>query len=215
MTNAKLDPKFPQLHKNAGDYSMKLRRNMSVMAIAVLIAVATIAGCSRKTPPPAPPPPAPPPPPVVQPTPPPPPPAQPKPTPPPAPPAPLTDEQIYQKTPLDELSRQLSEVLFDYDQVAVREDQRAGLQKNADFMRRRATSRVQVEGHADARGTNEYNLALGERRANAVRDYMVGLGIAADRISVVSRGEESPACTEDTDACHARNRRGLFAVTQR
>jgi peptidoglycan-associated lipoprotein len=82
-------------------------------------------------------------------------------------------------------------------------------------MRLRATSRVQVEGHADARGTNEYNLALGERRANAVRDYMVGLGIAADRITIVSRGEESPVCTEDTEACHQNNRRGRFVVTQR
>ena len=193
---------------------MKVRRNVSTMAIAMLIAVVTITGCSRKTPPPAPPPPAPPAP-VVTPPPPPPPAPTPKPTPPPQPPAPLTEEQIYQKTPLDELSRQLSEVLFDYDQFSIREDQRPGLQKNADWMRKWPTSRVQVEGHADARGTNEYNLALGERRANAVRDYMAGLGIAADRISVVSRGEESPTCTEDTEACHARNRRGRFAVTQR
>ena len=194
---------------------MKLRRSMSVMAIALVVAVATITGCSRQTPPPAPPPPAPPPPPVVQPTPPPPPPPQPKPQPPTPPPAPLTEEQIYQKTPLDQLSSQLSEVLFDYDQFTVREDQRAALQKNADWMRKWSTSRVQVEGHADARGTNEYNLALGERRANAVRDYMVGLGITADRITIISRGEESPVCTEETDACHARNRRGRFAVTQR
>ena len=194
---------------------MKLRRNMSVMAIAVLIAVAAITGCSRRTPPPAPPPPAPPPPPVVQQPPPPPPQPKPQPPAPPAAPPPLTDEQIYQKTPLDELSRQLSEVLFDYDQFSIRADQRAALQTNADWMRKRSTARVQVEGHADSRGTNEYNLALGERRANAVRDYMVGLGIAADRITIVSRGEESPSCTEDNDACHARNRRGRFAVTQR
>ena len=194
---------------------MKVCRHVNATAIALMIAVATIAGCSRKTPPPAPPPPAPPPPAVVQPAPPPPPPAQPKPQPPAPPPAPLTEEQIYQKTPLDELSRQLSDVLFDYDQFSVREDQRPVLQKNADWMRKWPTSRVQVEGHADARGTNEYNLALGERRANAVREYMVGLGIAAERVTVVSRGEESPTCTEDTDACHARNRRGRFAVTAR
>src|SRR5688572_9082590 len=149
MTNAKLDTKFSEMHSNAGDYSMMWRRNMSMMAIALVIAVAMITGCSRKTPPPAPPPPAPPPPPVVQ-------PAPPPPPPPSAPPPALTDEQIYQKTPLDVLSSQLSEVLFDYDQFSVREDQRAGLQKNADFMRLRSTSRVQVEGHADARGTNEY-----------------------------------------------------------
>ena len=194
---------------------MKLRRNMSVMAIAVLIVIATIAGCSRKTPPPAPPPPQPPPPPVVQQAPPPPPPtAKPQ-----VPPAPqqkpqLSEQEIHDQTPLAKLSEELSLVLFDYDQFTIREDQRAALQKNADWMRKWGRSRVQVEGHADMRGTNEYNLALGERRANAVRDYMVGLGIAADRITIVSRGEESPVCSDDTEACHARNRRGRFAVTQ-
>ena len=193
---------------------MKLRRNMSVMAIAVLIVIATIAGCSRKTPPPAPPPPQPPPPPVVQ-QPPPPPPQQKPQVPPPTQQKPqLTEQEIHDQTPLAKLSEELSLVLFNYDQFTIREDQRAALQKNADWMRKWARSRVQVEGHADTRGTNEYNLALGERRANAVRDYMVGLGIAADRITIVSRGEETPACIDDTEACHARNRRGRFAVTQ-
>jgi peptidoglycan-associated lipoprotein len=73
-------------------------------------------------------------------------------------------------------------------------------------------TRVSVEGHADQRGTNEYNLALGERRAKAVMDYLVSLGIAANRFVVVSKGEESPLCTELTEACYARNRRGHFVV---
>ena len=80
-------------------------------------------------------------------------------------------------------------------------------------MRRWTTVRVSVEGHADARGTNEYNLALGTRRATAVRDYMVSLCIAADRLQPVSKGEEEPLCREDTDACHARNRRVHFVIT--
>jgi peptidoglycan-associated lipoprotein len=98
-------------------------------------------------------------------------------------------------------------------QSALREDQRAALQRNADYMRRWTSVRVTVEGHADARGTNEYNLALGERRGNAVKDYLAGLGIGADRMVVISKGEESPLCTEETDACFARNRRGHFIIT--
>jgi peptidoglycan-associated lipoprotein len=73
--------------------------------------------------------------------------------------------------------------------------------------------RTSVEGHADSRGTNQYNLALGERRANAVKDYLVGLGIAADRLVVVSKGEETPLCTEETESCWQRNRRGHFVAT--
>ena len=107
----------------------------------------------------------------------------------------------------------LADVMFDYDQFNIRDDQRGVLQQNADYMRRWASIRATIEGHADARGTNEYNLALGQRRANVVRDYLVGLGIAADRFVVVSKGEEEPVCREDTDACHARNRRGHFVIT--
>jgi peptidoglycan-associated lipoprotein len=107
----------------------------------------------------------------------------------------------------------LAGVTFDYDQFNIRDDQRGVLQKNADYMRRWTTIRATIEGHADARGTNEYNLALGQRRANAVRDYLVGLGIAADRLATVSKGEEELLCAEDTEACHARNRRGHFVIT--
>jgi peptidoglycan-associated lipoprotein len=73
--------------------------------------------------------------------------------------------------------------------------------------------RVTIEGHADSRGTNEYNLALGERRANSVREYLGSLGIGAERMLPVSKGEETPVCTEDTDACWQRNRRGAFVIT--
>ena len=73
--------------------------------------------------------------------------------------------------------------------------------------------RVPVEGHADARGTNEYNLALGERRANAVKDYLVNLGVAADRITAVTKGEEAPICTDEDESCYMRNRRGHFVIT--
>ena len=73
--------------------------------------------------------------------------------------------------------------------------------------------RITVEGHADTRGTSEYNLALGERRAAAVKQYLVSLGIGADRVVTVSKGKEQPVCTEENDACWQRNRRGFHIVT--
>jgi peptidoglycan-associated lipoprotein len=127
----------------------------------------------------------------------------------------LTEEEIFGQKTLEQLNaeRPLDSVLFDYDQATVRDDQRAILQRNADWMRRWTSTRVSVEGHADSRGTNEYNLALGQRRGNAVREYMVSLGIAADRLVSVSKGEEAPECTDETEACWARNRRGAFLIT--
>jgi len=107
----------------------------------------------------------------------------------------------------------LSDVMFNYDQYTIRDDQRAALQRNADYLRRWTTVRVTVEGHADARGTNQYNLALGQRRAAAIRDYLVGTGIATDRLVVVSKGEDDPVCREETEACYERNRRGHFVAT--
>ena len=80
-------------------------------------------------------------------------------------------------------------------------------------MKRWPTTKVMVEGHADTRGTAEYNLALGERRAAAVRDYLVSLGVAADRITIVSKGKEAPFCSEETEACWQQNRRGHFLIT--
>ena len=111
------------------------------------------------------------------------------------------------------MTAELTDVMFDYDQFNIRDDQRPSLQKNADYLRRWTTVRVTVEGHADARGTTQYNLALGQRRAAAIRDYLVGTGIATDRLVVVSKGEEQLVCSEDTEACHDRNRRGHFIAT--
>ena len=190
---------------------MSLRRCVWLTAVVLLVAM-TVMACSRRVPPPPPPPPEPPAP-VVQPAPPPPP---PPPAPAPAPaPRPLTEEEIFSKKTVDQLNAEmpLADVMFDYDQFTIRDDQRALLQKNADYLRRWTTVRATIEGHADARGTNQYNLALGERRANAVKDFLVGLGIAGDRLLVVSKGEETPACTEETEACYERNRRGHFIIT--
>ncbi len=112
-------------------------------------------------------------------------------------------------------SRPLEDVLFDYDKSDLGDAARAALQRNADWMRRWTSTRVLVEGHADARGTSEYNLALGERRAAAVRDYLVTLGLDRSRISIVSKGEEEPLCMEEGESCWARNRRGHFTITSK
>jgi len=107
----------------------------------------------------------------------------------------------------------LETVLFDYDKADLSELARTSLQKNADWMRKWTATKVTVEGHADSRGTSEYNLALGERRAAAVRDYLVSLGVSAERLAIVSKGEEEPTCRDDTEMCWSQNRRGFFVVT--
>ena len=188
---------------------MNLRRCVSYVAITLVMVIA-ITGCAKKVPPPAPPPPAPP----AAPAPPPPPPPRPAPAPAP-PPRQLTEDEIFAQKTVDQLNAEmpLGDVYFDYDKSDVREDQRAVLQKNADYLRRWMSVKVRIEGNTDSRGTNEYNLALGERRGNAAKDYLVNLGIAADRLEVISKGEESPVCTEETAACWQRNRHDHFVIT--
>ena len=127
----------------------------------------------------------------------------------------MTPEEVFARKTVEQLNAEmpLGDVMFDYDQATIRDDQRAALQTNAAYLRQWPSVRVSVEGHADARGTNEYNLALGERRANAVKEYLVGLGVTGDRMVVVSKGEETPLCTEMAEACYMRNRRGHFVIT--
>ena len=192
---------------------MHLRRYVSYTAVTMAMVIALTA-CAKKVPPPPPPPPAPPV--AVAPPPPPPPPPQPAPAPPaPAPQRPLTEDEIFARKTVEQLNAEmpLAEVHFVYDMSTIRDEDRAVLQRNADYLRRWPSVRASVEGHADARGTNEYNLALGQRRGDAVKQYLVGLGIAADRLTVVSKGEEDPLCREMTEACYARNRRGHFVIT--
>ncbi|MBI4263867.1 MAG: peptidoglycan-associated lipoprotein Pal [Acidobacteria bacterium] len=192
---------------------MRLRRSVLLTAIALLMVIA-ISSCSRRTPPPAPPPPAPPPPAAAPAPPPPPPPPPPRPAPAP-PPRPLTEEELFAQKTLAQLNAEmpLGDAFFDYDKSDIRDDARPILQKDADYLRRWTSTRITIEGHCDSRGTNEYNLGLGERRAAAVRDYLVSLGIAADRMVTLSKGEEEPVCTEENEACWQRNRRGHFIFT--
>ena len=141
----------------------------------------------------------------------------PPPTPPPpsTPPAAPTEDELFARETLDELNKRapLGDVLFAYDSVELREDARATIQKNLTWLKRWTSTKVVVEGHADSRGTNEYNLALAERRAAAVRDYIVSLGLAPERITIVSFGEDQPACAEETEECWQKNRRGHFRFT--
>jgi len=186
-----------------------MTRRRLVPVLALSFALAAAAACHKNPPPQAPAPP--PPPPAASPTPPPaPPPPPPRATP---APTPLTEEEIFARKSLAELSAELSDVYFDYDKSEVRDDARGALQKNADWMKRWTTTQVTVEGHCDSRGTAEYNLALGTRRATAVKEYLVNLGIPAARLTVVSKGKEQPVCTEESESCWPRNRRGHFIVT--
>ena len=180
---------------------------------ALLCSALTVAACGKKTPPAV----TPTPPPVAAPA-----PEPTKPAPPPAPtpapaPAPraLTEDEIFAKATVDELNKQgiLADAFFALDSVELNPESRGTIQKNAEYMKRRMSTKIMVEGHADSRGTNEYNLALAERRAGAVRDYLVSLGIAADRITIVSKGEEAPFCTEESESCWQQNRRGHFLFT--
>jgi peptidoglycan-associated lipoprotein len=103
-------------------------------------------------------------------------------------------------------------VHFDYNEYAVMEGDKSTLQRQAAWLAKYPSVRVTVEGHCDERGTREYNLALGARRANAVKEYLVSLGASASRIDTISYGKERPMCTESTEDCYAQNRRGVTTV---
>jgi peptidoglycan-associated lipoprotein len=173
--------------------------------VVALIGVVAIIGCGKKTPPP--PPPAPPP---AAPT-----------APPPAPPpkpevAPQVDEYARIKAmSTDEIDRMglLAEIHFDFDRSDIRDVDRPVLSKNAEVLKRFDFLVVTIEGHCDERGTVEYNLALGERRARAAYDYLASLGVPAARLKTVSYGKEVPLCQESNEECWYRNRRDKFTVS--
>ena len=106
------------------------------------------------------------------------------------------------------------DIYFDYDQYDIRLDAESTIQNIASWLLKNTSSNVLIEGHCDDRGTNEYNLALGDRRAKAVRDYLTALGIAANRIETLSYGEEQPVCIETSEVCWAKNRRAHFIMVR-
>jgi peptidoglycan-associated lipoprotein len=116
---------------------------------------------------------------------------------------------------MDELFRRsVFDAYFDFNKADIRSDARDALGKTADFFRNYPQVRVTIEGHCDERGSTEYNLALGDRRASAVKQYLVSLGISADRLNTVSFGKEKPFCMQSTEACYQQNRRGHFVPSK-
>ena len=110
------------------------------------------------------------------------------------------------------LAAGLRDVLFAYDSWTISEDGRQALNRAADWMKSNPSALVKVEGHCDERGTVAYNLVLGEKRAKAARNYLVELGVGANRLSVVSYGKERPSCNEHAESCYQQNRRGHLVV---
>lgn len=180
-------------------------KKTALVVLALSLATA-FAACGKKTPPPPSPPP-----PVA--------PEAPPPAPPPPPraeAAPVVDEYARIKgMSLEEIEKLalLKDVFFDYDRAEIREQDRATLSANADVLKKYDFLRVTVEGHCDERGTVDYNLALGERRAKAAYDYLVSLGVPAARLKTVSYGKEVPVCTQSNEDCWQKNRRAFFRVS--
>jgi len=106
----------------------------------------------------------------------------------------------------------LVDIHFDFDKYAIRSRDAEVLQSNARWLRTSPNTLVLIEGHSDERGTEEYNLSLGERRAKAAADYLVSLGIASSRITTISYGKERPQCADHNETCWAKNRRAHFLV---
>jgi peptidoglycan-associated lipoprotein len=122
--------------------------------------------------------------------------------PPPTPQPTVSEEQLF--------SQNVKDVFFDYDSYTVRPDQQATLQADAAWLQQHPNAKFTIEGHCDERGSTEYNLALGDNRANAVKQALVQMGVAADRIKTISFGKEKPFCTESNEQCWQQNRRAHF-----
>jgi peptidoglycan-associated lipoprotein len=118
------------------------------------------------------------------------------------------------KAPITPASSPLKDVMFDFDRYDLSGDARATLRTNADWLRSNPSARVEIEGHCDERGTNEYNLALGAKRAQTAREFLSSLGISPDRLSTISYGEEIPVCREHEEQCWKQNRRARFVILQ-
>jgi len=128
-----------------------------------------------------------------------------------APPPPAAPA-AHQPTIQELFNKEVKDAFFDYDKADIRSDARDALSSTAQFLRSYPQVKVVLEGHCDERGSTEYNLALGDRRAAAAKQFVVSLGISADRIETVSYGKEKPFCTASTEDCYAQNRRGHFVM---
>jgi len=140
--------------------------------------------------------------------------------PPPPPPTPAPTPAVQPPAPpagpdLEEMNRRgyLKDVFFDFDRSNIRPDQRDTLAADADWLKKNPTAKITIEGHCDERGTRDYNMALGDRRANSAKEYLVGLGIDAGRIQTISYGKDRPFDPGHDEAAWAKNRRAHFVIT--
>jgi peptidoglycan-associated lipoprotein len=118
----------------------------------------------------------------------------------------LSDQELF--------ARNVKDIFFDYDRYNVRADQQAAAQSDAQFLAQHPSIKVLVEGHCDDRGSEEYNLGLGSSRANAIKEYLVSMGVSADRVRTISYGKEKPFCNQDNEQCWQSNRRDHFGSQQ-
>jgi peptidoglycan-associated lipoprotein len=134
------------------------------------------------------------------------------------PPPPPPPPQTPKRSAADILGSDVQDLLFDYDKSEIRADQQETARKDAEVLKQLLNDNpgfnVLLEGHCDERGSAEYNLGLGDRRATAAKDYMVQLGVPGDRLKTISYGKERPVCTEASEDCYQRNRRAHFAPGQ-
>lgn len=129
----------------------------------------------------------------------------------------LTEEEIFQRKTLEEVNKMgyLKKIHFDFDKYFIRDDMKPILQANAEWLLRQSTVEIRIEGHCDERGTVEYNMALGERRANASKKYLRDLGVPGDRIQIVSYGKSKPLVKGVDEQTHYMNRRDEFVITRK
>jgi peptidoglycan-associated lipoprotein len=131
--------------------------------------------------------------------------------------APVGEAELFNRKSLDELNAEhpLADVFFDYDQNTLRDDAKGMLQQDAEWLSKWPQTRIRIDGHCDERGTPEYNLALGDRRAAAVQSYLTSLGVRPERVQIRSLGNEAPFCRDSGESCWSQNRRGHFVITEK
>ncbi len=129
----------------------------------------------------------------------------------------LTEAEIFERKTLEEVNRQgyLKRIHFDFDKYVIKDDMKSFLQSNADWLMAHSSVHISIEGHCDERGTIEYNMALGEKRAEAAKKYLVSLGVAEDKIQTVSYGKSKPLVKGVDEDSHYKNRRDDFIITKK
>ena len=129
----------------------------------------------------------------------------------------LSEEEIFMSKSLEEINRETPMMMihFDYDKYFVRDEAKPVLETNAAWLKKYRTVKILIEGHCDERGTEDYNLALGEKRAKSALDYLVSLGIATDRMKMISYGKSQPLAAGHDEAAWQRNRRAQFTIIEK